>query len=65
MIVVMRHGVRYLHLIDCNERCPFCFGNNIGDFDPPAFGKRCVYQSVECHDCGKEWEESYKITGDN
>ena len=60
MIVIRRYGIRYTYLITCDECCPYCFSNNISNCDPPEYGKFCVYQSVECHDCGEMWEESYK-----
>ena len=41
--------------------CPFCNSNNIEAF--PLKFEDDVTGIVKCKDCGKNWEDEYKVVG--
>ena len=45
------------------DKCPFCNKNNLCVGDYTAVIDTTIYWSVKCEDCGKQWEDVFKLAG--
>ena len=45
------------------NNCPHCDSKNISNFGKPQSDDSFVTIEVECHDCGKCWNDLYKLIG--
>ena len=41
--------------------CPFCDSNNIGAVTEIEQDEIVISQLMQCNDCGKRWEDIYKL----
>lgn len=45
--------------------CPFCKSHNIEGASPFEVTGNTAVQDVRCLDCGKEWEDVFRLVGFN
>jgi len=54
-------GFSASYLENDGEVCPYCESRNI--YRLTQINPETRVSDVECHDCGKMWHETYKLTG--
>lgn len=45
------------------NQCPFCESPNIEAHKINIPDNDITTQDIECHDCGKQWRDIYKLVG--
>ena len=45
------------------SKCPHCKSKKIENCETPEYSCGSIFQPVECYDCGKIWDEEYKLIG--
>lgn len=59
MTLPMTDGEYILH---GGTHCPFCDSEDI-EGGPVEVDAGCATQEIDCHTCGKSWNDQYKLVG--
>lgn len=46
-----------------SDQCPFCRSRNICGTSSLGAEAGEAWQNISCNDCGKQWQDIYKMTG--
>lgn len=50
------------YLDECGQVCPHCSSINLSG-DHVQIDAGSAWQDITCDDCGKEWQDTYTLTG--
>lgn len=51
------------YVTEGGRHCPNCRSQNIDTLEPLESDGPIAWQQVECHDCGKQWQDNFNLNG--